>query len=259
MMVRKTIRKRNGVIWFDICRSCRRWIPAIAGAEVPAGIRGRQHYQRGRYGGSRLWGRLDQCLFLCGKYVSPYGGRCIIRGVSCDIPERLGICHNTSWRVQLPWIYHEQGHDQLDSEKWIQEVDYGTFTETNHRERHWLYTGRWLLYPWPAAAGGIPSYRTLGTDAPGLSERMASGLVQWPAFVRQVLDVPCRPKRTGTEPAGGNHRADESRQYAAIQELDEAMLHRLISRIVVGEMKKVDGQKQQEVKIIYNFVGEIPE
>ena len=46
---------------------------------------------------------------------------------------------------------------------------------------------------------------------------------------------------------------------AAIQELDEAMLHRLISRIVVGEMKKVDGQKQQEVKIIYNFVGEIPE
>ena len=29
------------------------------------------------------------------------------------------------------------------------------------------------------------------------------------------------------------------------------MLHRLISRIVVGEMKKV--------KIIYNFVGEIPE
>jgi len=37
------------------------------------------------------------------------------------------------------------------------------------------------------------------------------------------------------------------------------MLHRLISRIVVGEMNKVDGQKQQEVKIIYNFVGEIPE
>ena len=32
-----------------------------------------------------------------------------------------------------------------------------------------------------------------------------------------------------------------------------------LSRIVVGEMKKVDGQKQQEVKIIYNFVGEIPE
>lgn len=51
----------------------------------------------------------------------------------------------------------------------------------------------------------------------------------------------------------------EIRQYATIQELDEVVLHRLISRIVVGEVKKVDGQKQQEVKIIYNFVGEIPE
>ena len=26
-----------------------------------------------------------------------------------------------------------------------------------------------------------------------------------------------------------------------------------------GEVKKVDGQKVQEVRIVYNFVGEIPE
>lgn len=51
----------------------------------------------------------------------------------------------------------------------------------------------------------------------------------------------------------------EIRQYATIQELDEVVLHRLISRILVGEVKKVDGQKIQEVKIIYNFVGEILE
>ena len=50
----------------------------------------------------------------------------------------------------------------------------------------------------------------------------------------------------------------EIRRYAAIQELDEAVLNRLISRIVVGEVQKVDGQKVQEVKIVYNFVGEIP-
>ena len=49
----------------------------------------------------------------------------------------------------------------------------------------------------------------------------------------------------------------EIRQYATIQELDEAMLHRLISKILIGEVKKVDGQKVQEVKIVYNFVGEI--
>ena len=42
------------------------------------------------------------------------------------------------------------------------------------------------------------------------------------------------------------------------RELDEGILNRLISRILVGEVKKVDGEKFQEIKIIYNFVGEIP-
>jgi len=49
----------------------------------------------------------------------------------------------------------------------------------------------------------------------------------------------------------------EIRQYATIQELDEAILNRLISRILVGEVKKIDGQKVQEVRIVYNFVGQI--
>ena len=49
----------------------------------------------------------------------------------------------------------------------------------------------------------------------------------------------------------------EIRQYATIQELDETVLNRLISRILVGEVKKDDGQKVQEVRIVYNFVGEI--
>ena len=49
----------------------------------------------------------------------------------------------------------------------------------------------------------------------------------------------------------------EIRKYAAVQELDEAVLNRLISKILVGEVRKVDGQRFQEVKIVYNFVGEI--
>ena len=49
----------------------------------------------------------------------------------------------------------------------------------------------------------------------------------------------------------------EIRQYATIQELDEAVLNRLISRILVGEVKKVDGQKVQKVRIVYNFVGDV--
>ena len=46
-------------------------------------------------------------------------------------------------------------------------------------------------------------------------------------------------------------------QYVAIEDLDETGLIWLISRILVGEVKKIDGKKYQEVKIIYNFVGEI--
>ena len=51
----------------------------------------------------------------------------------------------------------------------------------------------------------------------------------------------------------------EIRCYAAIEELDESVLNRLISKILIGEVNKVDGQKVQEVRIVYNFVGEIPE
>ena len=51
----------------------------------------------------------------------------------------------------------------------------------------------------------------------------------------------------------------EIRRYAAIEKLDEFVLNRLISKILIGEVKKVNSPKVQEVKIVYNFVGEIPE
>ena len=56
-----------------------------------------------------------------------------------------------------------------------------------------------------------------------------------------------------------NRFSNERFRYAAIAELDESVLNRLISKILIGEIKKVDGQKVQEVRIGYNFVGEIPE
>ena len=49
----------------------------------------------------------------------------------------------------------------------------------------------------------------------------------------------------------------EIRRYAAITELDETVLNRLINRILIGEPKEVDGIKTQEVRIVYNFVGEL--
>ncbi|MCM1125935.1 MAG: DUF4368 domain-containing protein [Lachnospiraceae bacterium] len=35
------------------------------------------------------------------------------------------------------------------------------------------------------------------------------------------------------------------------------MLNRLINRILIGKPEKVDGIKTQEVRIVYNFVGEL--
>lgn len=49
----------------------------------------------------------------------------------------------------------------------------------------------------------------------------------------------------------------EIRCYAAIEELKEAVLNRLISKILVGEVKKIDEQKVQEVRLVFNFVGEM--
>ena len=53
-----------------------------------------------------------------------------------------------------------------------------------------------------------------------------------------------------------NMQAEQSVLGAAL--MDETVLNRLISKILVGEVKRIDGQKVQEVRIVYNFVGEIP-
>lgn len=44
----------------------------------------------------------------------------------------------------------------------------------------------------------------------------------------------------------------EIRQYTAIKELDETMLHRLINKVLIDEVKKVDGQNVQEIRIVYS-------
>ena len=49
----------------------------------------------------------------------------------------------------------------------------------------------------------------------------------------------------------------EIREYASITELDEAILNRLIDKIIISAVKVIDGEKFQKVRIVYNFVGEI--
>ena len=50
---------------------------------------------------------------------------------------------------------------------------------------------------------------------------------------------------------------EEIKRYAAITELDETVLNRLINRILIGKPEKIDGVRTQEVRIVYNFIGEL--
>ena len=50
---------------------------------------------------------------------------------------------------------------------------------------------------------------------------------------------------------------EEIKRYAAITELDETVLNRLINRILIGKLEKIDRVRTQEVQIVYNFVGEL--
>ena len=47
----------------------------------------------------------------------------------------------------------------------------------------------------------------------------------------------------------------EIRRYSAIEELDEAMLNRLISRILIGEVKKVDDRRCRKSKSFITLSG----
>ena len=44
-----------------------------------------------------------------------------------------------------------------------------------------------------------------------------------------------------------------------MQELTPEIVATLIDRIEIGQAKMVDGVKKQEIKIIYNFIGNITE
>ena len=76
---------------------------------------------------------------------------------------------------------------------------------------------------------------------------------------KRLQDLAMMQRRSDEQESEVRTFIREIRRYATIEELDEAVLNRLISKILIGEVKKMDGQKMQEVRIVYNFVGEIPE
>ena len=76
---------------------------------------------------------------------------------------------------------------------------------------------------------------------------------------KRLHDLAVMQSRAGAQKSHDRTFIKEIRCYTTIEELDESVLNRLISKILIGEVKKLDGQKVQEVRIVYNFVGEIPE
>lgn len=72
---------------------------------------------------------------------------------------------------------------------------------------------------------------------------------------KRLQDLALMMRRTDEQESDVRTFIREIRKYAAIQELDEAVLNRLISKILVGEVQKIDGQKFQQVKIIYTFLA----
>lgn len=47
------------------------------------------------------------------------------------------------------------------------------------------------------------------------------------------------------------------KNYAGVEELSASLLNRLIEKITISEAKETDGQRTQEVKIFYKFIGNI--
>jgi len=47
------------------------------------------------------------------------------------------------------------------------------------------------------------------------------------------------------------------KEYAGIKELDAALLNRLIEKIIVTEPEEINGEKVQEIRIYYKFIGNI--
>ena len=47
------------------------------------------------------------------------------------------------------------------------------------------------------------------------------------------------------------------KQYTEIEELTPDILHSFVDRIYIGETEVYEGQKFQDIKIVYNLIGAI--
>ena len=72
------------------------------------------------------------------------------------------------------------------------------------------YPCRRLLHPGLETAGGTPPYRKVRTDAPGIFKGSPPSQIEYIDTDRRIVDISCRPERTGTGTVRHYHGADES-------------------------------------------------
>ncbi len=88
--------------------------------------------------------------------------------------------------------------------------------------------------------------------------RMTEMLEQEQAYNKARMQAITDELRTASDTEYDVRRfIGEIRKYASITELDEAILNRLIDKIIISAVEVIDGEKVQKVRIVYNFVGEI--
>lgn len=48
------------------------------------------------------------------------------------------------------------------------------------------------------------------------------------------------------------------KKYTEVQELTAEIIHGLVSRIYVYQAENTDGRRVQQIRIIWNYIGELP-
>lgn len=98
----------------------------------------------------------------------------------------------------------------------------------------------------------------------GLSAERFSGMLTSYETEQETLRAKCETLQK--EITAARITSDKARQFirmvkkfTEIQELTPEIVSTLIERVEIGQAQVLDGVKKQEIKIIYNFVGNIQE
>ena len=73
----------------------------------------------------------------------------------------------------------------------------------------------------------------------------------------KIKDIKSNMKETSKQEENINNFVNIIEQCCEIKELNSVIVNTLIDKVIVSETKMIDGEKCQNIKIIYNFIGEI--